>query len=353
MAFENPFLRQSSVRNSALDYLFSDEPEGDSVQAPTPSNSYAYATPSNNAPDTSVISQVFGLTNLFEGGEGGEGGWENYNPSTGQGPIGIGKATDAIRNKALLNAALGFLTGGVPGAIQKGANSLVSGAHGFLDRVNATEDPLAAWAIEQGWAPVPEVNMETPYGGGAPTGTPAAVTSPVDMSFSPTTPIGPMAVTSPVDMSFNPTLPIAPMGMFSSATAEAQAQAQAAAQADAQAAENDAIAAQAQAQAAAQAQATINSQNTISDNALAAQAQAVAQAQAQAQAQAAAQADAQAAENDAIAAQAQAQAQAAAQAASIARVLNNRSSGGGGGSFGEYGGGGGVDGGGYNGGASM
>ena len=130
MAFENPFLRQSSVRNSALDYLFSDEPEGDSVQAPTPSNSYAYATPSNNAPDTSVISQVFGLTNLFEGGEGG---WDGFPSNTGQGPIGIGKATDAIRNQALLNAALGFVTGGVPGAIQKGAKSLVSGAHGFLD----------------------------------------------------------------------------------------------------------------------------------------------------------------------------------------------------------------------------
>jgi len=248
MAFENPFLRQSSVRNSALDYLFSDEPEGDSVQAPTPSNSYAYATPSNNAPDTSVIAQVFGLTNIF--GEGSSSG-DGSNTNTGQGPIGIGKATDAIRNQALRSAALGFLTGGVPGAFQKGVKSLVSGAHGFLDRVNATEDPLAAWAIEQGWAPVPEVNMETPYGGGgAPTGTPAAVTSPVDMSFSPTS-------------------PIAPMGMFSSATAEAQAQAQAQAQADAQAAENDAIAAQAQAQAAAQAQA-----------------QAAAQAQAQAQAQA-------------------------------------------------------------------
>jgi len=288
MAFENPFLRQSSVRNSALDYLFSDEPVGDSVQAPTPSNSYAYATPSNNASDTSVIAQVFGLTGLFGGGEGG---WEGFN--TGQGPIGIGKATDAIHNQALLNAALGFVTGGVPGAIQKGAKSLVSGARGFLNDVNATEDPLAAWAIAQGWAPVPEVNMETPYGGGAPTSPPSAVTSPVDMSFSPTTPIGPMAVTSPVDMSFNPTTPIAPMGMFSSATAEAQAQAQAQAQADAQAAENDAIAAQAQAQAAQ-----------------AAQAQA-AQAQAQAQAQAA---------------QAQAQANAAANAAAVAAAQNSGSS---------------------------
>jgi len=273
MAFENPFLRQSSVRNSALDYLFSDEPEGDSVQAPAPSNSYAYATPSNNAPDTSVIARVFGLTDLGEGGEGGEGGWDGFNTNTGRGPIGIGKATNAIRNQALLNATLGFLTGGVPGAIQKGAKSLVSGARGFLNDVNATEDPLAAWAIAQGWAPVPEVNMETPYGGGAPTGPPSAVTSPVDMSFSPTTPIGPMAVTSPVDMSFNPTAPIAPMGMFSSVTAEAQAQAQAQAQADAQAAENNAIAAQAQAQAAAQAQS---------------EAQAAAAAQAQAQAAAAA-----------------------------------------------------------------
>jgi len=229
MAFENPFLRQSSVRNSALDYLFSDEPEGDSVQAPSPSNSFAYATPSNNASDTSVIAQVFGLTGLVGGGGGG---WDGFN--TGQGPIGIGKATNAIHNQALLNAALGFVTGGVPGALQKGAKSLVSGARGFLGRVNATADPLAAWAIEQGWAPPPEVNMETPYGGGgAPTGPPSAVTSPVDMSFSPTTPIG-------------------PLGMFSSATAQAQAQAQAQATAQAQA---EVQAVQAQAQAAAQAQA--------------------------------------------------------------------------------------------------
>ena len=53
MAFENPFLRQSSVRQSALDYLFSDEPEGDSVQAPTPSNSFA---------DTPVVDQAFGVS---------------------------------------------------------------------------------------------------------------------------------------------------------------------------------------------------------------------------------------------------------------------------------------------------
>ena len=120
------------------------------------------------------------------GGEGGGGA------SSGQGPLGVGKATDAIRAEAFKSFLTGYLTGGLPGAIKSGLQKLASGSADFLGQVNSAVDPIEAWSVLQGHAPVPVVNMETPYGG-SDSATQPAVTSPVDMTFSPTTPIAPLS----------------------------------------------------------------------------------------------------------------------------------------------------------------
>ena len=156
------------------------------------------------------------------GGEGGGGA------SSGQGPLGVGKATDAIRAEAFKSFLTGYLTGGLPGAIKSGVQKLASGSADFLGQVNSAVDPIEAWSVLQGHAPVPVVNMETPYGG-SDSATQPAVTSPVDMTFSPTTPIAPLspvsdsgmftpaspAVASPVNMAYSPTTPIAPIAPLS------------------------------------------------------------------------------------------------------------------------------------------
>jgi hypothetical protein len=126
---------------------------------------------------------------LNSGGGGGEGGGGE---SSGQGPLGVGKATDAIRAEAFKSFLTGYLTGGLPGAIKSGLQKLASGSADFLGQVNSAVDPIEAWSVLQGHAPVPVVNMETPYGG-SDSATQPAVTSPVDMTFSPTTPIAPLA----------------------------------------------------------------------------------------------------------------------------------------------------------------
>lgn len=253
MAFENPFLKPSATRQSALRYLFSDSP--DSTTQNTSNNSYSIV---DNAMGVSNAKAEFEAFVLNAGGEGGEGG-EN----SGQGPLGIGKATNAIHAKAFQAFVMGYLSGGLPGAIKGGMQSLAKGTASFLSDVNSTDDPLRAWAIAQGWAPVPVVDMSTPpaaftspvagevnsgtsFQPANPNGmfseTPAAnsgaVTSPVDMSVgSPSTPIAPMAQSFPVNMSLPPTTPIAPaFNNSSNAAATAQAAANAAANAAAVAA---------------------------------------------------------------------------------------------------------------------
>jgi hypothetical protein len=90
------------------------------------------------------------------GGEGGGG------ESSGQGPLGVGKATDAIRAEAFKSFLTGYLTGGLPGAIKSGLQKLASGSADFLGQVNSAVDPIEAWSVLQGHAPVPYVvNMET------------------------------------------------------------------------------------------------------------------------------------------------------------------------------------------------
>jgi hypothetical protein len=144
--------------------------------------------------DEKTLYKLLGLPTTTGMLGGDSGGYDGPNsPNTGQSPIGIGAATDAINTEAIQDAIMGLLSGGVPGAIQSGVKSLISGATGFLGQVNSADDPLGAWITAQGYAPVPVVDMSTPYGGGGEsTGPVGAVTSPVDMSFSPSTPIGPM-----------------------------------------------------------------------------------------------------------------------------------------------------------------
>jgi hypothetical protein len=147
--------------------------------------------------DEKTLYKLLGLptaSGMLGGGSGG--GDSPSSPNTGQGPIGIGNATDAINVEAIQDAIMGFATGGVPGAIQSAIQSLTTGTFGLLGQVNSADDPLGAWITAQGYAPVPVVDMSTPYGGGASVGPPAAVTSPVDMSFSPSTAFGPMGDSS-------------------------------------------------------------------------------------------------------------------------------------------------------------
>ena len=158
------------------------------------------------------------------GGEGGGGA------SSGQGPLGVGKATDAIRAEAFKSFLTGYLTGGLPGAIKSGVQKLASGSADFLGQVNSAVDPIEAWSVLQGHAPVPVVNMDTPYGG-SDSATQPAVASPVDMAFSPSTPIAPQAVTTPVDMSLPSTTPLGmlsapPMAVDPGVQAAVNAQAQ-------------------------------------------------------------------------------------------------------------------------------
>ena len=116
------------------------------------------------------------------GGEGGGG------ESSGQGPLGVGKATDAIRAEAFKSFLTGYLTGGLPGAIKSGVQKLASGSADFLGQVNSADDPLGTWAVLQGHAPVPVVNMETPY-----TGAGGGMFTPGSPTF-----VGPIAPPAPV-----------------------------------------------------------------------------------------------------------------------------------------------------------
>ena len=128
---------------------------------------------------------------LFEaqviGGRGGGGDYDSGG-SSGQGPIGVGKATDAIRAEAFKSFLTGYLTGGLPGAIKGGVQKLASGTADFLGQVNSAVDPLGAWSVLQGHSPVPVVNMDTPY-----TGDGGGMFTPGSPTF-----VGPIAPPAPV-----------------------------------------------------------------------------------------------------------------------------------------------------------
>jgi hypothetical protein len=125
---------------------------------------------------------------VVNSGGGGGGGDYDFGGSSGQGPLGVGKATDAIRAEAFKAFLTGYLTGGLPGAIKSGVQKLASGSADFLGQVNSADDQLGTWAVLQGHAPVPVVNMETPY-----TGAGGGMFTPGSPTF-----VGPIAPPAPV-----------------------------------------------------------------------------------------------------------------------------------------------------------
>ena len=94
---------------------------------------------------------------------------ETASPGTAGISIGVGPETEGIKGKAFQQAVVGLITGGVPGAIQKGVSSYIKGTLNVLNEVNKTNDPIGALNAKQGWtvAPAPVVsgmlNYNTPY----------------------------------------------------------------------------------------------------------------------------------------------------------------------------------------------
>jgi chemotaxis protein histidine kinase CheA len=242
MAFENPFLQPSAVRKSALQYLWSDEPENAIQASPAPSSSFiadlfgvgesspstGQATPAAPAAPTSS--------------EGGEAGGSSSNTGL---TIGIGNATDTITQDAMIAALWGLITGGIPGAIKGGGKSYVQDTMAVLNEVNSTEDPIQALNALQGWTdtrePSPVVSGKTNYN------TPYDSTNDSRVNPAPV-----VSGQTNYNTPYSGMLQVDPGIQAAIAQAEAQAAAQAQAAADEAAA---AQAAQAQAQAEAQAQA--------------------------------------------------------------------------------------------------
>ena len=81
--------------------------------------------------------------------------------------IGIGDKTDAITQDAVVSGLLGLFTGGIPGAISKGAKSYITDTLEVLDQVNKSRDPIQALNALQGWTntslPAPVVSGKTNY----------------------------------------------------------------------------------------------------------------------------------------------------------------------------------------------
>ena len=123
MAFENPFLKPSAVRKSALDYLFSDEPRN--INQPSVSSS------------ASVVDNVFDISSTADkisaiaaniaqnGGEyNSEQGMDlaNYDPVAALN--GLGKYGDAVKAAAKFFGLGGFANIGISFAEQKAANDI-------------------------------------------------------------------------------------------------------------------------------------------------------------------------------------------------------------------------------------
>jgi hypothetical protein len=248
MAFENPFLQPSAVRKSALQYLWSDAPESAIQVTPAPSSSFVADLFGVNAvfPSTAPAATTAPISS-----EGGD----YVPPVPNNTTIGIGKATDARNQKAMIAAFMGLLTGGLVGAVQGGGKEFIKETMKVLNEVNNTDDPLQALNALQGWTdtrePAPVVsgqtNYNTPFSGmlneesisleEAPT--PAAPQTAFPVTPQVTTP----AVATPVTSGTNTVTPLGPQVDPGIQAAIAQAEAQAAAQA--QAAADEAAAAQA------------------------------------------------------------------------------------------------------------
>jgi hypothetical protein len=113
--------------------------------------------------DPVLLDQFLKENNIETGRSDTDGG-------DGQGPglsIGIGNQTDAITQDAVVAGLLGLFTGGIPGAISKGAKSYITDTLAVLDQVNKSRDPIQALNALQGWTntslPAPVVSGKTNY----------------------------------------------------------------------------------------------------------------------------------------------------------------------------------------------
>ena len=113
--------------------------------------------------DPVLLDEFLKENNIETGGDGdGDGGGGK---GTGI-SIGIGNQTDAIGRGAVVAGLFG-LTGGIPGAISKGAQSYITNTLAVLDQINNTRDSIEALNALQGWTntslPAPVVSGKTNY----------------------------------------------------------------------------------------------------------------------------------------------------------------------------------------------
>ena len=135
-----------------------------------------------------VLLDQFLKENNIETGSG------NIDVGAGKGnglTIGIGNQTDTITQDAVVSGLFGLLTGGIPGGIQRGANSYITDTMEVLDKVNNTRDPIQTLNALQGWTdtrtPAPVVSGKDNYNtyGNSVSNTPDSFTG-ADVSYGDT-----------------------------------------------------------------------------------------------------------------------------------------------------------------------
>ena len=113
--------------------------------------------------DPVLLDQFLKENNIETGSSDTDGG-----DSKGTGlSIGIGNQTDAIAQDAVVAGLLGLFSGGIPGAMTRGAKSYITDTLAVLDQVNKSRDPIQALNALQGWTntslPAPVVSGKTNY----------------------------------------------------------------------------------------------------------------------------------------------------------------------------------------------
>ena len=137
MAFENPFLKPSETRQSALRYLFSDSPEETTQK--TSNNSYsivdnAMGMPEANNTTSNVIGNIANNEGSYNADDGTDyGGWVEANPVEALAATQTyGKA--ALAALSLLGVPAMFGKTALAAAEQNAANNVLSVVNGFVNQ---------------------------------------------------------------------------------------------------------------------------------------------------------------------------------------------------------------------------